>query len=306
MKRLPWTVAALAAAVLLAGCGEIKNTLTPPAGTANLLTVDLGSSPNFTQVGLFEAQALGYFKQTDLKVRFVHTADPLKSIVAGTAQVAISNEPAAIIVRNTHTSLAAVAAILQGPQRITVTCAAATTAGTTSTTPPKRTATAATTATTSTAGTASTPRAHPPLHPARCVTKTVAEPESRYAKAPTYNGLNLVVTEHEIVNRAPILRRFVQAVGRGYAAARSDPESATENLVKLNPGLNYTAQLAGVKASLANFFPVKTPTTDHPWGWEKVSEWNAFGYWMLTHHIISDPDAVPDADTNELLAGQGV
>jgi ABC-type nitrate/sulfonate/bicarbonate transport system substrate-binding protein len=312
MKRLPWTVPALAAAVLLAGCGEIKNTLTPPAGTANLVTVDLGSAPNFTQVGLFEAEALGYFRQSDLKVSFTTSSHPLSAIANKSAQVAISNEPAMIIVRNTHTSLAAVAAILQGPQRVQVSCGAASTtktsakaaskAGTTGT----RTSGQASTSTTTTASTTSTPRAHPPLHPARCTTKTIAEPESRYAKAPTYNGLNLVVTEDEIVDHAPILRRFVQAVGRGYAAARADPQSAAENLVKLNPKLNYTAELAGVKASLANFFPAKTPTTDHPWGWETVSQWNAFGYWMLTHHIISDPDAVPDADTNELLAGQGV
>ncbi len=282
MKRLPWTVAALAAAVLLAGCGEVSNTLTPPPGTADTVTVALNSSPNFTQVGIFEAEALGYFAQTDIKVRFITPSNPLAAIEDKTAQIAISNEPAIIMVRNTHIALASVAAILQGPQRVTVTCKAAKTSG------------------------KPTPRAHPPLHPARCATKSTARPQTRYAKAPTYNGLNFVVTENEIVNHAPVLRRFIQAVGRGYAAARANPQGATENLVKLNPGLNVTEQLAGVKASMADFFPAATVSTEHPWGWQTVSEWNAFGFWMLTHHVITDVDATPDADTNELLAGQGV
>jgi putative hydroxymethylpyrimidine transport system substrate-binding protein len=300
MKRLPWTVAALAAAVLLAGCGEVSNTLKPPAGSADTLTVALDGSPNFSHVGLFEAQALGYFSQTDIKVRFITPANPLKAIQDGSAQMAIASEPAAILVRNTHIALAAVAALQQGPQQVQVSCRTPKAATVTTKTGTGTTRTTSTTASTTTA------RSHPPLRAARCSAKTVARPDATYAQSPTYNRLNLVVTEDEIVKHAPVLRRFVQAVGRGYAAARAHPESATQNLVKLNPGLNYTQQLAGVKASIAHFFPVKTLTTNHPWGWEAVSEWNAFGVWMLKHHIITDADAVPDADTNELLAGQGV
>jgi putative hydroxymethylpyrimidine transport system substrate-binding protein len=292
-------VLALAASVLLAGCGEIANTLTPQPGTENLLTVALDSAPNYTHVGIFEAQALGYFKQTDLKVRFITPANPLKAITSGQAQVAIAPEPAIILVRNTHVSLASVAAILQGPQRVQVSCAS------------PRSPSHATTPSGTTTGTRSTAsttalRSHAPLHPVRCTTREIAQPEARYAKAPTYNGLDFAVTEDEIVDHAPILRRFIQAVGRGYAAARADPRSATENLVKLNPSLNDAEQLAGVRASMSNFFPARTLTTDHPWGYQLVSRWNAFGYWMLTHKVITDVDATPDADTDELLAGQGV
>jgi ABC-type nitrate/sulfonate/bicarbonate transport system substrate-binding protein len=297
MKRLPWTVAALAAAVLLAGCGEVSNTLKPPPGTANTVTVALDASPNFTHVGIFEAEALGYFSQTDIKVRFITPSDPLSALHSGRAQIAIASEPAIILTRNAHIALASVAAIQQGPERVQVTCRA-----------PKA-ATKTTTTTTATQTTSvTTPRAHPPLRAARCRARTVARPDTQYASAPTYNGLDFVVTEAEIINHAPIIRRFVQAVGRGYSAARADPASATENLVKLNPSLNYTEQLAGVTASLPGFFPVKpvTSTTERPWGFQTVRQWNAFGSWLLTHHDITDPDAVTDADTNELLAGQGV
>jgi ABC-type nitrate/sulfonate/bicarbonate transport system substrate-binding protein len=315
MKRLPWTVLALVAAVLLAGCGEVTNTLTPQPGTENLLTVALDSKANFTHVGIFEAEALGYFRQTDLKVRFITPANPLKALTSGTAQVAIAPEPAIILVRNTHISLASVAAILQGPQRVQVSCTSArssshadstpgtTTAGVTTAAP---VASASTPSPTTSNPTTGAPRSHAPLHPAHCDTKVIAVPEPRYAKAPTYNGLDFTVTEDEIVDHAPILRRFIQAVGRGYVAARADPRGATENLVKLNPGLNFTQQLAGVRASMSNFFPPKTITSDPPWGRQTVLHWDAFGYWMLTHKVITDVDATPDAVTNELLAGQGV
>jgi len=303
MKRLRWTVVLVAAAVLLAGCGEISNTLTPAPGTADTLTVALDAPPNFSQVGIFEAEARGYFTQTDLKVRFIVTARPLSAIGDDSAQIAISSEPKVLLTRNKHLALASVAAILQGPQRVSVDCAAATrssaTSGATTTTGAGASATATTPATRA-------PRSHPPLRAARCRTTVTARPTATYAQAPTYNGLNFVVTEHEIITYAPVVRRFVQAVARGYIATRADPAAATENLVKLYPTLDYPAQLAGVKASLANFFPRDTDGRSHPWGYQIVRDWNAFGTWMLGRKLITDFNAVTDADTNELLAGQGV
>jgi putative hydroxymethylpyrimidine transport system substrate-binding protein len=314
MKRLRWTVVVVAAAGLLAGCGEISNTLTPAPGSANTLTVALDAPPNFSQVGIFEAKTLGYFSQTDLKVRFIVAAHPLSAIESGRAQIAISTEPDIILTRNTHIPLASVAAILQGPQRLSVDCSAKRTsrqsaAGTsTATTPAAAGGAATTTAATSTSapGSAAAPRSHPPLRATRCRISTQAHPISAYATAPTYNRLDFVVTEHEIVTYAPIIRRFIQAVGRGYVAARADPVAATRNLVKLYPSLNDADQLAGVKASLSDFFPAATNGRTHPWGFQVVARWNAFGTWMFHHKIINDPDAITDADTNELLAGQGV
>jgi putative hydroxymethylpyrimidine transport system substrate-binding protein len=297
MKRLRCTVALVAAALLLAGCGEITNTVTPRPGSANLVTVALDAPPNFSHVGIFDAQALGYFAQTDLKVRFIVSEDPERVLESGRAQIAISNEPAMLLIRNRHIALASVAAILQSPTRVIVACRRVSGPGATQTSGSHATTTA----------TATTPvsRLHPPLHPPRCTTSLQKQPEAAYAKAPTYNGLDFVVTEHEIIANAPILRRFVQAVARGYAAAKANPEAATENLVKLNPGLDYTQELLGVRASLANFFPTGS-AANRPWGWQVVRDWNAFGAWMYTHHRITDADAIPDADTNELLAGQGV
>jgi len=276
MKRLASGVALFAAALVVAGCGEIPNTITPQADSANQLYVALDGPADFNDVGIFEAQALGLFKQTDVDVHYVVTTDPIEALITHKANIAISDEPSILLERNQHIALASVSAIEQGPKVVSVSCKS-----------PKTKKSA--------------PRSHPPLHPATCTT-SAAPVDSAYEAGPTYNARDFVVTENEIITHAPILRRFIQAVARGYAATQTDPESATQNLVKLNPGLKYNVQLAGVRATLPNFLPV----AGKPWGWQVVDDWNAFGTWMLNSHIITNTDATPDADTNELLAGQGV
>jgi putative hydroxymethylpyrimidine transport system substrate-binding protein len=76
-----------------------------------------------------------------------------------------------------------------------------------------------------------------------------------------------------------------------------------KNLVSQNSGLDPKLQLASVKATLPSFFPANP---GNPWGWQNQAQWNAYGEWMLTQHLISSPNAVSDASTNEVLAGQGV
>ena len=44
---------------------------------------------------------------------------------------------------------------------------------------------------------------------------------------PTYDQLVVVVRKGTIVDHAPLIRRFVQAVARGYEAARANPVAAT-------------------------------------------------------------------------------
>jgi len=121
------------------------------------------------------------------------------------------------------------------------------------------------------------------------------------AGVPTYDELVLVTTENEIAKRTNVLRRFVQAVGRGYTAAFSDPEAGVSALVKKNPSLQTKLQLTSVRSTMRYYFPA----AHHPWGWQDTQQWNAYGQWMLAHHLISNPAAVADASTNQLLAGQG-
>jgi putative hydroxymethylpyrimidine transport system substrate-binding protein len=119
---------------------------------------------------------------------------------------------------------------------------------------------------------------------------------------PTYDELILVVRKSTLIKRADELRRFVQALARGYEAVRQDPQAAVANLVRMNSGLDPKFQLASVEATLPAYFP---SNSSEPWGWQDPSQWNAYGEWMLSHHLISNPNAIVDASTNELLAGQG-
>ncbi len=321
-RRWPTAVAAVCAAVTVAGCGEVRNTITPAPYTANQLSVALDSSPNATHVGIYYAQARGYFRQTDLDVHLsvpTATAPPLEQLAAGDVEVALASEPEVLLARNRDEALVAVAAIVQGRlsaiklptpstsggRPIGPSSATGTRGGRARTTPQKParhsstsragTRTSRTRTSTTPAGTTTT------VATSTTTTPATTSPFDR-AGVPTYDGLVIVVRKATIVDHAPLIRRFVQALARGYEAARANPAAATSALVRLNPGLGYRRQLARVRASLGAFFP----SGGHPWGWLSTSRWNAFSEWMTREHLLSNPNAPVDASTNELLAGQGV
>ncbi len=120
---------------------------------------------------------------------------------------------------------------------------------------------------------------------------------------PTYDELVLVMRRSTIEKQPDIVRRFVQAMARGYTAVRQNPAAGIDALVRANPGLDRKLQSASVQATLPAFFPTQS---GRPWGWQDPTRWNAYGQWMLSHKLISHPSAIVDASTNELLAGQGV
>ncbi len=114
-----WAAIGIAlAAVAIAGCGEVKNTIKPQPYSANTIKVVLPSQPNAFYVGLYEAEALGLFKQTDLNVRLVVPAageDPLTMVHDDQALVGISSEPWVLLHRNLDQPVVAVAAIVHSP-----------------------------------------------------------------------------------------------------------------------------------------------------------------------------------------------
>ena len=323
MKSVPHpapTKAALAglAVVLLAGCGEIKNTITPQPDSANTIKVVLPSQPNAFFVGLYEADALGLFKQTDLNVRVVvPTAgeDPVMMVHDDQALVGISSEPWVLLHRNLDQPVVVVAAIVHSPlPAIAIKVpkpgssggAAVSTGTTTTSTTTKRTRDPRTT--TTSASTTMPPTTTAPT------TITVPEPDAPLwpaklqqllstSGAPTYDGLVVVVSKGTIVDDAPVVRRFVQALARGYRAARANPDRAISNLIAAVPSLapQKALQLAALRAAIPCFFPAGLKV----WGYERQAEWNAFGTWMNRNQLLSNPNAVTDASTNELLPVRG-
>ena len=81
---------------------------------------------------------------------------------------------------------------------------------------------------------------------------------------PSYDELVLVTTEKYFENHVTLLRGLVQALGRGYAAVRANPQQGINALLAANPSLDPTLQAAAVHATLPAFFPGE----DKPWGWQ--------------------------------------
>jgi putative hydroxymethylpyrimidine transport system substrate-binding protein len=334
MKRLTAVLAVLSLA--LAGCGEKKNTPAPSPGSVQPFTVMLDWFPNADHVGIYQALANGDFENAGLDVHVQVPSDPstpLRLLAAGKVDAAISYEPEVLLARQQGEQIVSVGAIVQKPLTSIVSLA------------PKH-ITSPAQLRGKRVGDAGIPYQHAYLTtilqhagvpvssvkeinvgdnlvPALLSGKIdavlgaywnyeaiqLAQMHKRtnvirmdQVGVPSYNELVVVVRASTIINHPDVIRRFVQALARGYESARADPSGAVQKLVKASPGLDPKLQLASVKATLPVFFPAGS----HPWGWQDPSQWNAYGQWMLSQHLISNPEVLIGASTNELLAGQGV
>jgi putative hydroxymethylpyrimidine transport system substrate-binding protein len=342
MKRLLGTrafalAAALAAVTTLVACGEIQNTTTP--GQARPLTLMLDYFPNADHVGIYQALAEGDFTRAglDVHVEAPPASDPsapLKDLLSGRADVAISYEPELMLARNQGEPLASFGAIVQQPLTSIVSLGS-------------EHITSVADLRGHTVGYAGIPyqqayldtiltRAHVPISSVKLIdvgenlvpamlSGRVAATIGAYwnyeaielarmgkhpnvirvnqVGVPDYDELVLVATKATLANRPTEIRDFVQALGRGYESVRRDPAGAVSNLVRMNPGLEAGFELASVKATLPAFFP---PGAHSAWGYQNQTQWNHFGLWMYSHHLISNVAAIADASSNEYLAGQGV
>jgi putative hydroxymethylpyrimidine transport system substrate-binding protein len=335
MKR---TLAVLLGAALLslglAACGGKRDQLT--ATNPQSLTLMLDWFPNADHVGLYQALAQGDFARAGLNVHVQVPADPatpLQLVAAGKVDIAISYEPELMLARDKNEPLVAVAAIVQKPLTSIVSVGSkhiktpAQLRG-------KRVGDAGIPYQSAYLSTILA-RAGVPASSVRQINVgsnlvpamlsgrvdatigaywnyeaiQLAQAGKRpnvirvdQAGVPAYDELVLVVRESTITKKADEIRRFVQALARGYESVRGNPQAGVNSLVHASPGLDPKLQLASVKATLPAFFP---SGASQPWGWQDQAQWNAYGVWMLSHHLISNPAAVADASTNELLAGQG-
>ena len=330
-------LAVLVALLLLSGCGEKHEAVTGAAGTTQQFTLMLDWFPNADHVGIYQALADGDFSKAGLDVHVQVPSDPatpLKLLAAGKVDAAISYEPEVLLARNQDLPLVSVAALVQQPLTSIISI------GSKRITSPanlkgKRVGTAGIpyqhAYLTTILAHAGVPQSSvreinvgDNLVPAMLSGRVdatlggfwnyeaiqLAQLRKRpnvihmeQVGVPTYNELVVVVRKDTIVNHPDVVRRFVQALARGYEAVRRNPPAAVANLVKASSGLDPKLQLASVRATLPAFFP---SNPSDPWGWQDPKQWAAYGQWMLKHQLISDPNAAIDASTNELLAGQGL
>lgn len=321
----------------LAACGEKKESINASAHSTQSLTLMLDWFPNADHVGIYQAQAEGDFAKAGLNVHIEvpsSAASPLQLLAAGKVDAAISYEPELLLARNQNEPLVSVAALVQEPLTSIVSIGSkhikspAQLRG-------KRVGDAGIPYQHAYLETILA-HAHVPassvkeislnenLVPALISGQVDAVLGAYWnyeavqlaqmgkhpnvirvndAGVPTYDELVLVVRESTLVNRPDVIRRLVQAMARGYESARANPAAAVANLVHASPGLEPKLETAAVHATLPAFFPANS---SEPWGWQDPAQWRAFGQWMLSNHLISNPAAVVDASTNEELAGQGL
>ncbi len=340
MKRMTRLIPMVLAATIvlgLAGCGEKKEPVAGSTTSTQQFTLMLDWFPNADHVGIYQGLAEGDFARAGLDVHVQVPSDPaapLKLLAAGKVDAAISYEPEVLLARNSDLPLVSVAALVQRPLTSIVSV------GSKHITSPanlkgKRVGDAGIpyqhAYLTTILAHAGVPQSSVQeinvgdnLVPAMLSGRVDAtlgafwnyeaiqlsqlrkHPNVIHMEqvgVPTYNELVVVVRKDTIVNHPDLVRRFVQALARGYEAVRRNPQAAVANLIRASSGLDPRLQLASVRATLPAFFP---SNPSEPWGWQDPNQWTAYGEWMLKNHLISNPNAVVDASTNELLAGQGL
>jgi putative hydroxymethylpyrimidine transport system substrate-binding protein len=335
-SKLALVAGVLLLGLALVGCGEKQDALSSSSGASTQsLNLMLDWLPNADHVGIYEALANGDFARAGLDVHVRVPADPatpLQLLAAGKVDVAVSYEPELMLARDKGEPLVAIGAIVQRPLTAIVSLgskhitSAAQLRG-------KKVGDAGIpyqhAYLTTILRRAGVPQSSVKevnvgdnLVPAMLSGRVDAtlgaywnyeaiqlRQERRRVNVihmenvgvPAYDELVLVTRESTLASRTNALRRFVQALGRGYQAVRQNPAHGVAALVRANPSLQTRLQTASVNATLSSFFA----SAGHPWGWQNPKQWTAYGEWMLDRHLISNPASVPGASTNQLLAGQG-
>jgi putative hydroxymethylpyrimidine transport system substrate-binding protein len=336
IRRSPAVLLLLALAVLVvAGCGSKEDRITP-AGT-DRLRVMLDFFPNADHVGLYAAQREGMFHDAGLNVELQPPPDPsapLKLLQAGKVDLAISYEPELLLARDKGAPLVAVASVVQRPLTSLISVAGSKvkspkdlsgkvvgTAGI-----PYQSAYLKTIAKRAGVAPAKVKQVNVGFNlvPAMLSNKVYATLGGFWnyegvqlrlkkkkpsitrvdqAGVPTYSELVLVARQATLTKNTQLVRRFAQALGRGYEFVRRNPSKGVADLIAANPDLKKDAKLqtASVRATLPAFFPAG----GKPWGFSNRGRWQAYGQWMFTNKLVTRQPAAAGAVTNEFLAGQG-
>ncbi|MHB1807955.1 MAG: ABC transporter substrate-binding protein [Solirubrobacteraceae bacterium] len=330
-------VAALGAAVALAGCGEKHNVTT--TGSVKPLSIMLDWFPNADHAPLYAAIDDGYFRAGGLEVRPVvpsEAAEPLKLLAAGKVDMAISYEPELLLARDEGLKLVSIGALVQRPLTSIIALpsahvkSVANLAG-------KRVGTAGIPYQ---AAELRTALRHAGVKPSRVtevnvgfnlvqsmLSGRVAATLGGYwnyealqlrqmkkhpivipvneAGVPSYDELVIVVREDEARHDGTELRAFLQALAEGEQAVRKDPATAAKQIMRANPDLQEALELESIEKTLPAAAPANSKK---PYGWQAPSQWAAFGQWMFKEGLLKEnPDktGLPPF-TNEYLPGQGI
>lgn len=115
---------------------------------------------------------------------------------------------------------------------------------------------------------------------------------------PDYYTPILITSETLIAEQPDVARAFVQATARGYAHAIADPAGGAAALLDAAPDLDK-ALVEASAAWLAGEFQADAPR----WGEQRPEIWDAFTAFMVDNGALSEPIDSAAAFTNEFLPG---
>jgi putative hydroxymethylpyrimidine transport system substrate-binding protein len=326
---------------LFTGCGEKSEPDTRASGAGGPtqpLRLMLDYFPNADHAGIYAAQASGGYEKAGLDVQITPPPDPsapLKLLLAGKTDLAISYEPELLLARDKGADLVAVGALVQKPLTSLMAVGKADVR-----TPQdlrgKRVGTAGIPYQSAYLKTILARAGVDPgsvketnvgfnLVPAMLSGKVDAtlgafwnyegvDLERRGRDpvimrmerlgVPTYEELVFVARRRDLDEEfGARLRRFMQATARGHLALKSDPSAGVDALLEADEGLDRGLQEAVVKATLPVFFP---SDGDAPFGFQPIEEWQEYADWMLEQGLIKQPQTAGRAVTNEFLPGEGL
>ncbi len=340
-RRLLALTILLACTALLAACGE-KSEPDPGAagggGSTEPLRLMLDYFPNADHAGIYAAQASGAYGKAGLDVTITPPPDPsapLKLLLAGKTDLAISYEPELLLARDKGAALVAVGALVQKPLTSLMAVGKAGirtpqdlrgkrvgTAGI-----PYQSAYLKTILETAGVEPGSVKETNVGFNlvPAMLSGKVDAtlgafwnyegtdlarrgrDPViQRMEKlgVPTYAELVFVARRRDLDDEfGAKVRRFMQATARGHAALKADPQAGLEGLLNADKGLDRGLQEAVVKATLPVFFPADR---ERPFGYQDPAEWQAYADWMRDEGLITRRQTAEQVVTNEFLPGEGL
>lgn len=113
---------------------------------------------------------------------------------------------------------------------------------------------------------------------------------------PDYYTPILTTSEKLIAEQPDLVRAFVTATAQGYTDAIRDPETAAAVLLAAAPDLDPALVTESAKY-LADQFQSDAPR----WGEQKQAIWEQFTAFMIENNVLSKPVSIESAFTNEFL-----
>jgi putative hydroxymethylpyrimidine transport system substrate-binding protein len=325
LRRL--LVALAVIALLAAGCGEKEESLEP--GAPEPLELMLDFFPNADHAPIYAAEAGGHFEDVGLDVEIRQPPDPaapLKQVVAGRVDLAISYEPEVLRARDKGLAAQAVGALVQAPLTSIISL-------------PQAGIRRPEDLDGKVVGTAGID--YQSAYLSAIAKQAGADVEQRgvgfnlsgallakkvdavlgafwnyegtdlrlrgrnpqilrieQAGVPTYDELVLVANADREDER---IKRFMAALERGTEDLRRNPAAGLKGLLDANPDLDPELQRAVVDVTL----PLFQPPRGKPYGWQDPGEWNDFARWMRDNELLENLIDAEGAFTNEYLPGEG-